>query len=102
MPGLVVQMNGFRCLVATVTFALSGVLCAQTATKTWSERETRLANEYLSLLVQQPEYGRVLDLLWTLYEKHDATKLLVENVTQQAAAVEAPGRAAGAGAPDPA
>lgn len=51
----------------------------------WSERETRLANEYLSLLVQQPEYGRVLDLLWTLYEKHDATRLLVENVSQQAA-----------------
>jgi len=58
---------------------------AQTADKAWSERETRLANEYLSLLVQQPEYGRVLDLLWALYEKHDATKLLVENVTQQAA-----------------
>ncbi|MCX6850506.1 MAG: tetratricopeptide repeat protein [Verrucomicrobia bacterium] len=34
--------------------------------------------------MQQPEYGRVLDLLWALYEKHDATKLLVENVSQQA------------------
>lgn len=59
---------------------------AQAADTAWSERETRLANEYLSLLVQQPEYGRVLDLLWTLYEKHDATRLLVENVSQQAKA----------------
>ena len=57
---------------------------AQTTEKPWAERETKLANEYLSLLVQQPEYGRVLDLLWALYEKHDATKLLVENVSQQA------------------
>ncbi|MBN8417615.1 MAG: tetratricopeptide repeat protein [Verrucomicrobia bacterium] len=57
---------------------------AQTTAKPWAERETKLANEYLSLLVQQPEYGRVLDLLWTLYEKHDATRLLVENVSQQA------------------
>ncbi|WP_409214471.1 tetratricopeptide repeat protein [Prosthecobacter sp.] len=69
------------------TLALALVLnCpAQTTAKAWSERETRLANEYLSLLVQQPEYGRVLDLLWALYEKHEATKLLVENVSQQAA-----------------
>ncbi len=57
----------------------------QSPPSTWTERDTRLANEYLSLLVEQPEYGRVLDLLWTLYEKHDATRLLVENVTNQAA-----------------
>jgi len=77
---------------------LLGVLAAawlwhaqgQAEDKAWSERETRLANEYLSLLVQQPEYGRVLDLLWTLYEKHDATRLLVENVSQQAAASNFP------------
>lgn len=60
------------------------------AVKPWSERETKLANEYLSLLVQQPEYGRVLDLLWTLYEKHDSTTLLVDNVAQQAAASNHP------------
>ena len=90
MPGLVDHVKGFRCLVATVTFALSVALWAQTATKAWSERETRLANEYLSLLVQQPEYGRVLELLWTLYEKHDATILLLDNVTQQAAASKHP------------
>ncbi|MBX7208353.1 MAG: hypothetical protein K1X78_08595 [Verrucomicrobiaceae bacterium] len=51
----------------------------------WDERETRLANEYLSLLVERPEYGRVVELLWDLYAKHDATKLLLENIRTQAA-----------------
>ena len=59
-------------------------LPAQEAPKNWTDRETRLANEYLSLLVSQPEYGRVVDLLWSLYEKHGATSLLMENVSQQA------------------
>lgn len=68
-----------------LALTLAATAHAQTAAKPWSPRDTRLANEYLSLLVQQPEYGRVLELLWTLYEKHDATKLLVENVSQQAA-----------------
>jgi len=52
----------------------------------WSERETRLANEYLSLLVTQPEEGRVLDLLWQLYSSHGETELLIANITAQAAA----------------
>lgn len=50
----------------------------------WSERDTRLANEYLSLLVQQPDYGRIVDLLWDLYARKDATKLLLENIAAQA------------------
>jgi len=49
----------------------------------WAERDTRLANEYLSLLVSQPEYGRVVDLLWALYEKHEATALLLDSVVAQ-------------------
>ena len=85
MPGIAGQLWGFRRLVGALALALVLQVQAQTATKPWAERETKLANEYLSLLVQQPEYGRVLDLLWALYEKHDATKLLVENVSQQAA-----------------
>jgi predicted Zn-dependent protease len=56
----------------------------------WSERESRLANEYLSLLVSQPEYGRMVDLLWALYEKHRATALLLENVSAQAQATRHP------------
>lgn len=58
-------------------------LPAQEAPLPWAERETRLANEYLSLLVTQPEYGRVVDLVWALYEKHEATALLIESVTAQ-------------------
>lgn len=58
-------------------------LRAQEAALPWAERETRLANEYLSLLVSQPEYGRVVDLVWALYEKHEATALLIESVTAQ-------------------
>ena len=52
----------------------------------WSERETRLANEYLALLVEQPEEGRVLDLLWQLYEAQGQTGLLIENIAAQAKA----------------
>jgi tetratricopeptide (TPR) repeat protein len=90
MPRIAGQLTGFRRLVGTLALALALNVQAQNADKGWSERETRLANEYLSLLVQQPEYGRVLDLLWALYEKHDATKLLVENVSQQAKASKFP------------
>jgi len=81
MPG---QLLRFRHLAGVLVLSLALPLQAQTMAKPWAERETKLANEYLSLLVQQPEYGRVLDLLWALYEKHDATGLLVENVSQQA------------------
>jgi len=56
----------------------------------WAERDTRLANEYLSMLVERPEYGRVVDLLWDLYRKHDATALLLENIQAQAAASRHP------------
>ncbi|MDB6075498.1 MAG: Cytochrome c-type biosis protein CcmH/NrfG, partial [Verrucomicrobiaceae bacterium] len=56
----------------------------------WAERDTRLANEYLSMLVDQPEYGRVVDLLWDLYRKHDSTKLLLDNIHAQAAASNYP------------
>ncbi len=52
----------------------------------WSEKDTRLASEYLNLLVEKPEYGRVLDLLWELYEKHQSTTFLLENIAQQAKA----------------
>lgn len=74
---------------ALLMLALGGMLAGASAQEAapipWSERETRLANEYLSLLVAQPEYGRVVDLLWSLYEKHESTALLMESVTAQAA-----------------
>gem|GEM_PF-695287 len=75
---------GLHFLLLTMTAS------AQTPALSWSERETRLANEYLSLLVGQPEYGRVVDLLWALYEKHGSTQLLLENVSAQALARPGP------------
>jgi hypothetical protein len=51
----------------------------------WTKRETRLANEYLSLLVEKPEEGRVLDLLWQLYASHGETRLLLDTIAAQAA-----------------
>lgn len=77
--GAVVCWLGMGALsVATVT--------AQEAKGGWTDRETRLANEYLGLLVAQPEPGRVLDLLWQLYETHDQTQLLLDTIASQAAA----------------
>lgn len=52
-------------------------------TKPWSEKDSRLASEYLNLLVEKPEYGRVLDLLWELYDKHQSTAFLLDNIAQQ-------------------
>ena len=61
-------------------------LCGAEEKGGWSARETRLANEYLSLLVAQPEEGRVLDLLWQLYASHGETELLIANIAAQAVA----------------
>lgn len=65
-------------------YLLGSQVQGQTVADTWSDQETRLANQYLSLLVAEPEYGRVLELLWNLYDKHDATALLLDNVSLQA------------------
>lgn len=77
-------------LAGVLAGLLAGSMPAQEPPKSWTERDTRLANEYLSLLVSQPDYGRVVDLLWNLYEKHDATPLLLENITAQAQASKHP------------
>jgi tetratricopeptide (TPR) repeat protein len=65
-------------------------LSSSQAQTTWTERETRLANEYLSLLVDRPEYGRVVDLLWDLYQKRESTQLLLDNIATQAQASKHP------------
>ena len=76
-------------LILLALLAMMGVGRTE-PTVAWAERETRLANEYLSLLVDQPEYGRVVDLLWDLYRKHEATPLLLENIHSQALASKHP------------
>lgn len=60
------------------------------ATSQWDARETKLANEYLALLVERPESGRVVDLLWDLYVKHESTVLLLEHIRAQAAGARHP------------
>jgi len=50
----------------------------------WGDAETRLANSYLSLLVQDPENGGVVDLLWKLYDEHESTELLLQTIDAQA------------------
>ncbi len=65
-------------------FVAARLAPAQQPASAWSDRETRLANEYLSLLVEKPEYGRVVDLLWQLYDKRGATAVLLENIHAQA------------------
>lgn len=76
-PGRLARVGILSLLLA------SGAMPAQ---EPWSDKDTRLANEYLSLLVDQPEYGRVVDLLWDLYRKRESTALLLENLHTQAAA----------------
>jgi hypothetical protein len=69
--------------------ALTGPVAGQEkpgAAAAWTERETRLANEYLALLAEQPDEGRVLDLLWQLYESHQETGLLIRTLAEQAKA----------------
>ncbi|MBL9151075.1 MAG: tetratricopeptide repeat protein [Verrucomicrobiales bacterium] len=55
---------------------------ATAAAAEWTESDTRLANHYIRLLEQNPEYGNVLDLLWGLYEKRGQTALLVDYFKQ--------------------
>ncbi len=63
----------------------SSLAPAQEKTNPWPDKDVRLATEYLNLLVEKPEYGRVLELLWALYDKHEATSFLLDSVSAQAA-----------------
>jgi len=47
------------------------------ATLPWTQADTKLANHYIRLLEKNPEYGNVLDLLWSLYDKKNQTGLLL-------------------------
>jgi tetratricopeptide (TPR) repeat protein len=76
-----------RFLALTLSLAgagwLSSSLPAQSTS--WTDKETRLATEYLGLLVEKPDDARVLDLLWSLYDKHQQTPFLLESIAAQAA-----------------
>ncbi len=55
-----------------------GSLSFAQAQETWDESDTAIANHYIQSLQREPVYGKVLDLLWEHYEKHDQTRLLLE------------------------
>ncbi|MEM9280371.1 MAG: tetratricopeptide repeat protein [Verrucomicrobiota bacterium] len=48
------------------------------ASNAWTSTDTQLANHYIQTLQKAPEYGKVFNLLWELYEKKDQTKLLID------------------------
>lgn len=79
------KRKGVFALVVMACLAI-GMVRAAEETAPWSEKDSRLASEYLNLLVEKPEYGRVLDLLWELYDKHQSTAFLLENISRQAEA----------------
>ncbi len=57
---------------------------AEDALSGWTDRDTRNANHYIRLLDEDPSAENVLDLLWRLYERHNAVDLLVETYAQDA------------------
>lgn len=50
---------------------------ASTSAVPWSKADTKIANHYIQILQETPEYDRVLDLLWDLYRRHEQTALLM-------------------------
>ncbi|HEY2573838.1 MAG TPA: tetratricopeptide repeat protein, partial [Verrucomicrobiaceae bacterium] len=74
-----------RCILVISLGWLLGFISLHAAeSRPWTEKDTRLASEYLSLLLEKPEYGRVLELLWDHYEKHQSSKLLLDSIAAQA------------------
>jgi tetratricopeptide (TPR) repeat protein len=72
-----------RVAILAILFSTSTLARAAEA-PAWSEKDTRLATEYLNLLVEKPEYGRVLELLWDLYDKNRSTGMLLDSIAAQA------------------
>ena len=48
----------------------------------WTEQDTALANRYLGMLEANPEYSRVLELIWNQYADHGATELLMARFSE--------------------
>jgi Tfp pilus assembly protein PilF len=67
--------------IVSVAFWACGAVwagAAEAPPAAWSAADTALANQYIRSLEQNPEYGRVLDLLWKLYDDRGQTKLLLQ------------------------
>ncbi|MDF1825802.1 MAG: hypothetical protein P1U68_14235 [Verrucomicrobiales bacterium] len=61
----------------------------EASTIPWTDTDTRLANHYLKLLQGDPAYGKVLNLLWNLYEKKEQTPLLLSYIGNAATSEKA-------------
>ncbi|MDF1815281.1 MAG: hypothetical protein P1V20_23980 [Verrucomicrobiales bacterium] len=78
------------CLFAVLSLSISSldVVHAQSSEPSeapkWTDTDSRLANHYLRLIQQKPEFGNVLDLLWDLYEKKNQTPLLMDYIGKAA------------------
>ncbi len=70
--------NGGEAVLFGPGSALAQNSAEKSAAQAWTDSDTKLANQYIHLLEAKPEYGRVLDLLWDLYEKKGAKPLLLE------------------------
>lgn len=77
------RIAGRELCLATALFFVSALHSPAQEAKPWTEKDTRLATEYLSLLVKKPESGRVLDLLWELYDKRGQTGFLLDSIAKQ-------------------
>lgn len=73
-------------LTMLATFVVAASAAAQ---EVWDESDTAVANHYIQALQQTPDYGKVLDLLWDHYEKHDQTRLLLQYFDQASQAENA-------------
>ena len=52
----------------------------------WSDSDTALVRSAFQMFEADPSYGRVTDLLWEVYAKHDQVDLLLESLAAQVGA----------------
>src|SRR5207237_1412894 len=73
-----------RTLIIALCLVVGPFAAAAADAPSWAQKDVRLATEYLNILVDKPEFGRVVDLLWDLYDKHGSTSFLLESIAAQA------------------
>ena len=86
IAGLVLCAGSACCFFFGQISAQNGPEATDPDTPKWTATDSRLANQYLKLLQQKPEYGNVLDLLWDLYAKKAQIPLLLDYISKAAQA----------------
>ncbi|MFT5468035.1 MAG: Flp pilus assembly protein TadD/predicted Zn-dependent protease [Verrucomicrobiales bacterium] len=72
----------FLIAVAALFSGVAGAGAQTNLEEVWDDSDTAIANHYIQALQQSPDFGKVLDLLWAHYEKHDQTRLLLQYFDQ--------------------